>query len=146
MNAVKASVSIPFIHYSGVKDLTTLDPAFFNSNDFISSAEADRVKLYNAPLRVYGYTYREQRREAGLGIHKYNGVAKNVYDINKDVLGFKKVCWRFFRRYPIDTSEERFSFLENYIQKRGFDGYYVDAYRVVAMFIKTEVVKCHEDN
>jgi len=145
VNREQAGVSIPFIHYSRINDLTELDPAFFNSNDFIKSGEANRVELYNAPLRVYGYTYRKQRREAGLGIHKYNGVAVNVYDIHKDTLEFKRICWRYFRRYPIEDSNERGSFIENYIKRRGFDGY-INTYNVVAIFVKTKVVKCHEDN
>lgn len=121
-----------FIHYGIVPNLTELNPAYYNSNEMIKSGEAVRVYEYNAPLRIYAYTNLKHRRETSLGLHKYTGTIDNIYDINKDELELKK-------RLDHTNSDERFTQLEKLIFSNGYNGYYVDNYETIAIFVCVNV-------
>lgn len=128
-------MKITFNHFSKVSNLTELDSAYFNSNVGIKSGENERVVKYNAPLRVYGYTNLKQHREIGLGIHKYTGTINGIYDINEDKLKLKRDA----RDVISGNSEERFTLIEKLIKSKGFNGYWVDSYNIVAIFVKVKV-------
>jgi len=86
--------SLPFVHYSTQPALTHLDPAMYGRG--IKGAEAARLK--NAPdikPRSYFYVNKGEATrapEAGLGSHKYEGMAEDIYPLHEDPAGFGAIA------------------------------------------------------
>lgn len=78
-------MNIKFIHFSHYSDLKVLDPAFWNSNDLIKNGEAERIKHYDAPLRIYAYFGAKPQAispEVGLGPFIYTGWIDDIYNMS----------------------------------------------------------------
>jgi hypothetical protein len=92
--ALEHAKSLPFVHYSTQPALTHLDPAMYGRG--IKGAEAARLK--NAPdikPRSYFYVNKgaaTRAPEAGLGSHKYEGVAEDIYPLHEDPAGFGAIA------------------------------------------------------
>jgi hypothetical protein len=92
--ALEHAKSLPFVHYSTQPALTHLDPAMYGRG--IKGAEAARLK--NAPdikPRSYFYVNKGEATrapEAGLGSHKYEGMAEDIYPLHEDPAGFGAIA------------------------------------------------------
>jgi hypothetical protein len=92
--ALEHAKSLPFVHYSTQPALTHLDPTKYGKG--IKGAEAARLK--NAPdikPRSYFYVNKGEATrapEAGLGSHKYEGMAEDIYPLHEDPEGFGAIA------------------------------------------------------
>ena len=92
--ALEHAKSLPFVHYSTQPALTHLDPTKYGKG--IKGAEASRLK--NAPdikPRSYFYVNKGEATrapEAGLGSHKYEGMAEDIYPLHEDPAGFGAIA------------------------------------------------------
>jgi hypothetical protein len=122
--------SVPFVHYSNAPNISTLDPNRYGTG--IKGAEAGRLK--SAPdirPRTYIYTKAGGRQpEQGLGPHKYEGVAEDVYPLHDDPMGFSAIAreraldpyMMQFGREVVDEATH-LNELERLIKKAGYKGY-----------------------
>jgi hypothetical protein len=138
--------SVPFVHFSNKANLSYLEPQMYGTG--IKGQEAARLK--SAPdikPRSYIYTDRpDVRPEAGLGSHKYSGVAEDMYPLHEDPAGFSAIAkmkaidpyMMQFGREVIDQPTH-LNELERLIKAAGYKGYANDD--VGLLFHPTEVQK-----
>jgi hypothetical protein len=141
--------TVPFVHFSNRADLSYLEPQMYGTG--IKGAEAARLK--SAPdIRPRSYIYTDRpnvRPEAGLGSHKYSGVAEDIYPLHEDPAGFSAIAKQKaldpymmqFGREVIDQPTH-LNELERLIKAAGYKGYADD--NVGLLFHPTEVQKITE--
>ena len=122
--------SVPFVHYSNKADLSYLDPNMYGTG--IKGKEAARLK--DAPdIRPRSYIYTQaggRQPEQGLGPHRYEGVAEDMYPLHEDPMGFSAIAKQSaidpymmqFNREVVDESKH-LNELERLIKKAGYKGY-----------------------
>jgi hypothetical protein len=144
--ALEHAKSVPFVHYSNAPNISTLDPNMYGTG--IKGAESGRLK--NAPdirPRTYIYTKAGGRQpEQGLGPHKYEGVAEDLYPLHDDPMGFSAIAkekaldpyMMQFGREVVDEATH-LNELERLIKKAGYKGYANDD--VGLLFDPTPVMK-----
>jgi hypothetical protein len=128
--ALEHAKSVPFVHYSKAPNISTLDPNMYGTG--IKGAESGRLK--SAPdirPRTYIYTKAGGRKpEQGLGPHKYEGVAEDLYPLHEDPMGFSAIAkeraidpyMMQFGREVVDEATH-LNELERLIKKAGYKGY-----------------------
>jgi hypothetical protein len=138
--------SVPFVHYSQAPNISTLDPNMYGKG--IKGAEAARLK--DAPdikPRSYFYTQAGGRQpEQGLGPHKYQGVAEDMYPLHDDPAGYGAIAKQRaidpymmqFGREVVDQPKH-LNELERLIKGAGYKGYANDD--VGLLFYPTDVQK-----
>jgi hypothetical protein len=138
--------SIPFVHYSQAPNISTLDPNMYGRG--IKGAEAARLK--DAPdikPRSYFYTQAGGRQpEQGLGPHKYQGIAEDIYPLHDDPAGYSAIAKQKaidpymmqFGREVVDQ-KAHLNELERLIKGAGYKGYANDDVGLV--FHPTDVQK-----
>jgi len=144
--ALEHARQVPFVHYSNAPNISTLDPNRYGTG--IKGAESGRLK--NAPdirPRTFFYTKAGGRQpEQGLGPHKYEGVADNIYPLHDDPMGFSAIAkeraldpyMMQFGREVVDEATH-LNELERLIKKAGYKGYANDD--VGLLFDPTPVIK-----
>jgi DNA-directed RNA polymerase subunit K/omega len=144
--ALEHAKSVPFVHYSKAPNISTLDPNRYGTG--IKGAEAGRLK--SAPdirPRTFFYTKAGGRQpEQGLGPHKYEGVAEDIYPLHDDPMGFSAIAkeraidpyMMQFGREVVDEATH-LNELERLIKKAGYKGYANDD--VGLLFDPTPVIK-----
>jgi hypothetical protein len=144
--ALEFAKSVPFVHYSKAPNISTLDPNMYGTG--IKGKEAARLK--DAPdikPRSYFYTQAGGRQpEQGLGPHKYQGVAEDIYPLHEDPAGFSQMAKvKAIDPYMMSQGVERIdeqvhlNELERLIKKAGYKGYANDD--VGLLFDPTPVMK-----
>jgi hypothetical protein len=147
--ALEFAKSVPFVHYSKAPNISTLDPNMYGTG--IKGRESARLK--DAPdikPRSYFYTQAGGRQpEQGLGPHKYQGVAEDIYPLHEDPAGFSQMAKvRAIDPYMMSQGIERIdeqvhlNELERLIKKAGYKGYANDD--VGLLFDPTPVIKATE--
>ncbi len=138
--------SVPFFHYSNSPNISRLEPQMYGSG--IKGAEAARLK--DAPdikPRSYFYTQAGGKQpEQGLGPHKYQGVAEDIYPLHEDPAGYSAIAKQKaldpymmqFGREVVDQPAH-LNELERLIKGAGYKGYADDD--VGLLFHPTEVQK-----
>ena len=144
--ALEHARSVPFVHFSNKENLTQLDPRFYGTG--IKGAEAKRlVGQDDIRPRSYFYTDRpDVRPEQGLGSHKYQGVAEDIYPLHEDPAGYSAIAKQkaidpymmSMGREVIDTPTH-LNELERLIKQAGYKGYANDD--VGLLFHPTDVQK-----
>lgn len=144
--ALEHARQVPFVHYSNAPNISTLDPNRYGTG--IKGAEAGRLK--NEPdirPRTFFYTKAGGRQpEQGLGPHKYEGVAEDVYPLHDDPMGFSAIAKQKaidpymmqFGREVVDEATH-LNELERLIKQAGYKGYANDD--VGLLFDPTPVMK-----
>lgn len=144
--ALEHARQVKFVHYSNKDNLTELDPRYYGTG--IKGQESARLK--SAPdikPRSYFYTDRpDVRPEAGLGSHKYQGVAEDIYPLHEDPAGYSAIAktkaidpyMMQFGREVIDQPTH-LNELERLIKGAGYKGYANDD--VGLLFDPTPVFK-----
>jgi len=128
--ALEHARKIPFVHFSHKPNLTQLDPNMYGTG--IKGQEAARLK--SAPdikPRSYIYTDRpDVRPEAGLGSHKYSGVAEDMYPLHEDPAGYSAIAkLKAIDPYMMSMGREvidqptHLNELERLIKGAGYKGY-----------------------
>jgi hypothetical protein len=144
--ALEFARSVPFVHYSKAPNISTLDPNMYGTG--IKGKEAARLK--DAPdikPRSYFYTQAGGRQpEQGLGPHKYQGVAEDIYPLHEDPAGFSQMAKvKAIDPYMMSQGVERIdeqvhlNELERLIKQAGYKGYANDD--VGLLFDRTPVMK-----
>jgi hypothetical protein len=144
--ALEFAKSVPFVHYSKAPNISTLDPNMYGTG--IKGKEAARLK--DAPdikPRSYFYTQAGGRQpEQGLGPHKYQGVAEDIYPLHEDPAGFSQMAKvKAIDPYMMSQGVERIdeqvhlNELERLIKQAGYKGYANDD--VGLLFDRTPVMK-----
>jgi hypothetical protein len=138
--------SVPFVHYSNKADLMHLDPNMYGTG--IKGKEAARLKdALDIRPRSYIYTDRpDVQPEAGLGSHKYSGVAEDMYPLHEDPAGFSAIAkTKAIDPYMMQMGREvidqptHLNELERLIKAAGYKGYANDD--VGLLFHPTQVQK-----
>lgn len=138
--------SVPFVHYSQSPNISTLDPNMYGRG--IKGAEAARLK--DAPdikPRSYFYTQAGGRQpEQGLGPHKYQGVAEDIYPLHDDPAGYSAIAREkaidpYMMQFGREMVDEKahLNELERLIKGAGYRGYANDD--VGLLFDPTPVIK-----
>jgi hypothetical protein len=137
---------VPFVHYSNAPNISTLDPNRYGTG--IKGAEAGRLKSPpDIRPRTFIYTKAGGRKpEQGLGPHKYDGVAEDLYPLHDDPMGFSAIAkeraidpyMMQFGREVVDEATH-LNELERLIKKAGYKGYANDD--VGLLFDPTPVMK-----
>lgn len=128
--ALEHARKVPFVHFSNKADLVALDPNMYGTG--IKGAEASRLK--SAPdIRPRSYIYTDRpdvRPEAGLGSHKYSGVAEDMYPLHEDPAGFSAIAkTKAIDPYMMSMGREvidqptHLNELERLIKAAGYKGY-----------------------
>jgi len=130
--ALEHAKSLPFVHYSTQPALTHLDPAMYGKG--IKGAEAARLK--DAPdikPRSYFYVNKGEATrapEAGLGSHKYEGVAEDIYPLHEDPAGFGAIAkqkaidpYMMSMGHMVIDEPTHLNELERLIKGAGYKGY-----------------------
>ena len=144
--ALEHARQVPFVHYSNAPNISTLDPNRYGTG--IKGAEAGRLK--GAPdirPRTFFYTKAGGRQpEQGLGPHKYEGVADNIYPLHDDPAGFSAIAkQKAIDPYMMSMGREvvdeatHLNELERLIKQAGYKGYANDD--VGLLFDPTPVIK-----
>ena len=144
--ALEFAKSVPFVHYSKAPNISTLDPNMYGTG--IKGRESARLK--DAPdikPRSYFYTQAGGRQpEQGLGPHKYQGVAEDIYPLHDDPAGFSQMAKiKAIDPYMMSQGVERIdeqvhlNELERLIKQAGYKGYANDD--VGLLFDPTPVMK-----
>lgn len=144
--ALEHARKVPFVHFSNKPDLTYLEPKMYGTG--IKGAEAKRlVGQEDIRPRSYFYTDRpDVRPEQGLGSHKYQGVAEDIYPLHEDPAGYSAIAKQkaidpymmSMGREVIDTPTH-LNELERLIKQAGYKGYANDD--VGLLFHPTDVRK-----
>ena len=141
--------SVPFFHYSQSPSISQLEPMMYGRG--IKGAEAARLK--DAPdikPRSYFYTQAGGKQpEQGLGPHKYQGVAEDIYPLHEDPAGYSALAKQKaidpymmqFGREVIDQPKH-LNELERLIKEAGYKGYANDD--VGLIWNQTPVTKISE--
>jgi hypothetical protein len=144
--ALEFAKSVPFVHYSKAPNISTLEPNMYGTG--IKGQESARLK--DAPdirPRSYFYTQAGGRQpEQGLGSHKYQGVAEDIYPLHEDPAGFSQIAKvKAIDPYMMSQGFERIdeqvhlNELERLIKQAGYKGYANDD--VGLLFDRTPVMK-----
>jgi hypothetical protein len=144
--ALEFAKSVPFVHYSKAPNISTLEPNMYGTG--IKGRESARLK--DAPdirPRSYFYTQAGGRQpEQGLGPHKYQGVAEDIYPLHEDPAGFSQMAKvKAIDPYMMSQGVERIdeqvhlNELERLIKQAGYKGYANDD--VGLLFDRTPVMK-----
>lgn len=137
---------LPFVHFSKAPDISYLEPRMYGTG--IKGAEASRLK--DAPdIRPRSYFYVDTpnvRPEAGLGPHKYQGIAEDIYPLHEDPLGLSAIAKQksldpYLMSQGIQQVNEaqHLNELERLIKRAGYKGYAND--EVGLLFEPTPVRK-----
>lgn len=138
--------TVPFVHFSNAPNISQLDPNRYGTG--IKGQEAARLK--SAPdIRPRSYIYTDRpdvRPEQGLGSHKYQGVAEDMYPLHEDPAGFSAIAkQRALDPYMLQHGREvvdqptHLNELERLIKGAGYKGYAND--QVGLLFHPTDVQK-----
>lgn len=137
---------LPFVHFSKAPDISYLEPRMYGTG--IKGAEASRLK--DAPdIKPRSYFYVDTpnvRPEAGLGPHKYQGIAEDIYPLHEDPLGLSAIAKQksldpYLMSQGIQQVNEaqHLNELERLIKRAGYKGYAND--EVGLLFEPTPVRK-----
>jgi hypothetical protein len=143
--------TVPFVHYSTSPNLTYLEPGMYGRG--IKGAEAARLK--DAPdIKPRSYFYVDKgsdtmRPEQGLGPHKYQGIAEDIYPLHDDPAGFSAMAklkaldpyMMSFGREVVDQPTH-LNELERLIKGAGYKGYADD--NVGLLFHPTDVTNINK--
>ena len=143
--------SMPFVHYSTSPNISRLEPTMYGSG--IKGAEAARLK--DAPdIKPRSYFYVDKgadtmRPEQGLGPHKYQGVAEDIYPLHEDPAGYSAIAklkaldpyMMSFGREVVDQPTH-LNELERLIKGAGYKGYADD--NVGLLFHPTDVTNINK--
>lgn len=138
--------NLPFVHFSNSPSIGRLEPGMYGSG--IKGAEASRLK--EAPdIKPRSYFYVDKpnvRPEQGLGPHKYQGVAEDIYPLDQDPLGLSAIAKQksldpYLMSQGIEQVNQAMHLneLERLIKKAGYKGYANDD--VGLLFYPTNVKK-----
>jgi organic radical activating enzyme len=138
--------SLPFVHFSNAPSISQLDPRMYGKG--IKGAEASR--LTDAPdIKPRSYFYVDKpgvKPEQGLGPHKYQGTAENIYPLHEDPLGLSAIAKQksldpYLMSQGIQQVDEKqqLNELERLIKQAGYKGYANDD--VGLLFYPTPVKK-----
>jgi hypothetical protein len=137
---------VPFVHYSQAPNISTLDPNRYGTG--IKGAEAKRL-VGQDDIRPRSYIYTDRpdvRPEAGLGSHKYSGVAEDMYPLHEDPMGFSAIAKQkaidpYMMQFGREMVDEKahLNELERLIKGAGYRGYANDD--VGLLFHPTDVQK-----
>jgi len=141
--------SLPFVHFSNAPSISQLDPRMYGKG--IKGAEASR--LTDAPdIKPRSYFYVDKpgvKPEQGLGPHKYQGTAENIYPLHEDPLGLSAIAKQksldpYLMSQGIQQVDEKqqLNELERLIKQAGYKGYANDD--VGLLFYPTPVKKAVE--
>ena len=144
--ALQYARTVPFTHFSHSSNISRLEPSLYGSG--IKGAEASRLK--DAPdikPRSYIYVSKENvRPEQGLGPHRYEGVAENMYPLHEDPAGFSAKARElakdpYFAKMGVEIVDQpkHLNELERQIKNAGYSGYADD--NVGLLFNPTDVTK-----
>ena len=144
--ALQYARTVPFTHFSHSSNISRLEPSLYGSG--IKGAEASRLK--DAPdikPRSYIYVSKENvRPEQGLGPHRYEGVAENMYPLHEDPAGFSAKARElakdpYFTKMGVEIVDQpkHLNELERQIKNAGYSGYADD--NVGLLFNPTDVTK-----
>jgi len=128
--ALEHAKSLPFVHFSNAPSITRLEPGMYGSG--IKGAEATRLK--EAPdIKPRSYFYVDKpnvRPEQGLGPHKYQGMAEDIYPLHDDPMGFSAIAKQksldpYLMSQGIQQVNEaqHLNELERLIKQAGYKGY-----------------------
>jgi len=144
--ALEHARQVPFVHYSRAPNISTLEPNMYGTG--IKGAESSRLKnASDIRPRSYFYTQAGGRQpEQGLGPHKYEGIAEDIYPLHDDPMGFSAIAkekaldpyMMQFGREVVDEATH-LNELERLIKKAGYKGYANDD--VGLLFDPTPVMK-----
>jgi hypothetical protein len=137
---------VPFVHFSQSPSIYELDPRMYGRG--IKGAEASR--LQEAPdIKPRSYFYVDKpnvQPEPGLGPHKYQGVAEDIYPLHDDPMGFSAIAKQksldpYLMSQGIQQVNEaqHLNELERLIKQAGYKGYANDD--VGLLFYPTRVKK-----
>jgi len=144
--ALEHAKRLPFVHFSNAPSISQLDPRMYGSG--IKGAEAARLK--EAPdIKPRSYFYVDKpnvRPEQGLGPHKYQGMAEDIYPLHEDPLGLSAIA----KQKSLDphlmsqgiqqvNEAQHLNELERLIKQAGYKGYANDD--VGLLFYPTPVKK-----
>jgi hypothetical protein len=144
--ALEHAKRLPFVHFSNAPSISQLDPRMYGSG--IKGAEAARLK--EAPdIKPRSYFYVDKpnvRPEQGLGPHKYQGMAEDIYPLDQDPLGLSAIA----KQKSLDphlmsqgiqqvNEAQHLNELERLIKQAGYKGYANDD--VGLLFYPTPVKK-----
>lgn len=147
--ALEHAKRLPFVHFSNAPSISQLDPRMYGSG--IKGAEAARLK--EAPdIKPRSYFYVDKpnvRPEQGLGPHKYQGMAEDIYPLDQDPLGLSAIA----KQKSLDphlmsqgiqqvNEAQHLNELERLIKQAGYKGYANDD--VGLLFYPTPVKKAVE--
>lgn len=144
--ALEHAKSLPFVHFSNAPSIARLEPGMYGSG--IKGAEAARLK--EAPdIKPRSYFYVDKpnvRPEQGLGPHKYQGMAEDIYPLHEDPLGLSAIAKQksldpYLMSQGIQQVNEaqHLNELERLIKQAGYKGYANDD--VGLLFYPTPVKK-----
>lgn len=142
--------SLPFVHFSESPSIAQLDPRMYGKG--IKGAEAAR--LTEAPdIKPRSYFYVDKpgvKPEQGLGPHKYQGTAQDIYPLHEDPLGLSAIAKQksldpYLMSQGIQQVDEKqhLNELERLIKQAGYKGYANDD--VGLLFYPTPVKKAVEE-
>jgi hypothetical protein len=141
--------SLPFVHFSNAPSISQLDPRMYGKG--IKGAEADRLKeALDIKPRSYFYVDKPGvKPEQGLGPHKYQGMAEDIYPLHEDPLGLSAIAKQksldpYLMSQGIQQVDEKqqLNELERLIKQAGYKGYANDD--VGLLFYPTPVKKAVE--
>jgi hypothetical protein len=121
---------LPFVHFSKSPSIAQLEPRMYGTG--IKGQEASR--LADAPdIKPRSYFYVDKpnvRPEQGLGPHKYQGVAEDIYPLSEDPLGLSAIAKQksldpYLMSQGIQQVNEaqHLNELERLIKQAGYKGY-----------------------
>ena len=138
--------SLPFVHFSESPSIAQLDPRMYGKG--IKGAEAARLKeALDIKPRSYFYVDKPGvKPEQGLGPHKYQGTAQDIYPLQEDPLGLSAIAKQksldpYLMSQGIQQVDEKqhLNELERLIKQAGYKGYANDD--VGLLFYPTPVKK-----
>jgi organic radical activating enzyme len=141
--------SLPFVHFSESPSIAQLDPRMYGKG--IKGAEAARLKeALDIKPRSYFYVDKPGvKPEQGLGPHKYQGTAQDIYPLQEDPLGLSAIAKQksldpYLMSQGISQVDEKqhLNELERLIKQAGYKGYANDD--VGLLFYPTPVKKAVE--
>lgn len=128
--ALEHARKLPFVHFSKSPSIAQLEPRMYGTG--IKGQEASR--LADAPdIKPRSYFYVDKpnvRPEQGLGPHKYQGVAEDIYPLHDDPLGLSAIAKQksldpYLMSQGIQQVNEaqHLNELERLIKQAGYKGY-----------------------
>lgn len=128
--ALEHARKLPFVHFSKSPSIAQLEPRMYGTG--IKGQEASR--LTDAPdIKPRSYFYVDKpnvRPEQGLGPHKYQGIAEDIYPLSEDPLGLSAIAKQksldpYLMSQGIQQVNEaqHLNELERLIKQAGYKGY-----------------------